>query len=148
MMRLLLLFSALLVTTVGCGQVAREIPDTGATLEGSITLNGNPIPLALIIVRSQSATSDSVVREEGKYKVLSAPLGLVKIGVDTDSMRGEVVSRSMAVAYKGPDGKAADTQVSKLKFVPVPAKYSDPDTSGLEFEVKKGVNIFDIVLTK
>jgi hypothetical protein len=54
----------------------------------------------------------------------------------------------MASAYKGPDGKAAESQVNKLKFVPVPTKYSDPDTSGLEFEVKKGVNIFDIVLTK
>jgi hypothetical protein len=146
MMRLLLLFCVVMAT--GCGQVAHEIPDTGATLEGSITLNGNPIPLALIIVRSQSATSDSVVREEGKYKVPSVPLGLVKIGVDTEAMRGEVINRRMASAYKGPDGKAAESQVNKLKFVPVPTKYSDPDTSGLEFEVKKGVNTFDIVLTK
>jgi hypothetical protein len=80
--------------------------------------------------------------------VPSVPLGLVKIGVDTEAMRGEVISRGMASAYKGPDGKAAESQVNKLKFVPVPTKYSDPDTSGLEFEVKKGVNIFDIVLTK
>jgi hypothetical protein len=80
--------------------------------------------------------------------VPSVPLGLVKIGVDTEAMRGEVISRGMASAYKGPDGKAAESQANKLKFVPVPTKYSDPDTSGLEFEVKKGVNIFDIVLTK
>ena len=145
MMRVLLLFCVVMAT--GCGQVAHEIPDTGATLEGSITLNGNPIPLALIIVRSQSATSDSVVREEGKYKVPSVPLGLVKIGVDTEAMRGEVISRSMANAYKGPDGKIKEEQAKKLKFIPVPIKYADPDTSGLEFEIKKGSNTFDIILT-
>ena len=146
MIRLLILLSALSIT--GCGQVAHEIPDTGATLEGSVTLNGTPIPLALIIVCSQTATSDTVVREEGKYKVLSVPLGLVKIGVDTEAMRGEVISRNMANAYKGPDGKMKEEQAKKLKFVPVPAKYADPDTSGLEIEIKKGVNTFDIVLTK
>ncbi len=145
MIRLLLLLSVFFVA--GCGQVAHEIPDTGATLEGAITLNGKPIPLALIIVRSENATSDFVVREEGKYKVPSVPLGLVKIGVDTEAMRGEVISRSMANAYKGPDGKIKEEQAKKLKFIPVPAKYADPDTSGLEFEIKKGSNTFDIILT-
>ncbi|RLS27092.1 MAG: hypothetical protein DWH70_01305 [Planctomycetota bacterium] len=145
-MRILLLLSILVA--VGCGQVAYEIPDTGATLEGAITLNGTPIPLALIIVRSQTATADFVVREEGKYKVPSVPLGLVKIGVDTEAMRGEVISRGMASAYKGPDGKVKEDQAKKLKFVPVPARYADPETSGLEFEIKKGSNTFDIILTK
>ena len=145
MIRLLLLLSVFFVA--GCGQVAHEIPDTGATLEGAITLNGKPIPLALIIVRSANATSDFVVREEGKYKVPSVPLGLVKIGVDTEAMRGEVISRSMANAYKGPDGKIKEEQAKKLKFIPVPIKYADPDTSGLEFEIKKGSNTFDIILT-
>ena len=145
MIRLLLLLSVFFVA--GCGQVAHEIPDTGATLEGAITLNGKPIPLALIIVRSENATSDFVVREEGKYKVPSVPLGLVKIGVDTEAMRGEVISRSMANAYKGPDGKIKEEQAKKLKFIPVPIKYADPDTSGLEFEIKKGSNTCDIILT-
>jgi hypothetical protein len=145
MIRLLLLLSVFFVA--GCGQVAHEIPDTGATLEGAITLNGKPIPLALIIVRSENATSDFVVREEGKYKVPSVPLGLVKIGIDTEAMRGEVISRSMANAYKGPDGKIKEEQAKKLKFIPVPIKYADPDTSGLVFEIKKGSNTFDIILT-
>lgn len=144
MIRLLILLSALSIT--GCGQVAHEIPDTGATLEGSVTLNGTPIPLALIIVRSENATADFVVREEGKYKVPSVPLGLVKIGVDTEAMRGEVISRNMASAYKGPDGKMKEEQAKKLKFVPVPAKYADPETSGLEFEIIKGSNTFNIIL--
>ena len=72
---------------------------------------------------------------------------MVKIGVDTEAMRGEVISRSMANAYKGPDGKIKEEQAKKLKFIPVPIKYADPDTSGLEFEIKKGSNTFDIILT-
>ncbi|GEM_PF-351402 len=137
-----------LILIMGCGQTAYEIPDTGATLEGSITYDGKPIPLALVIVRSETATADSIVREEGKYKVLSVPLGNVKIAVDTEAMRSEVISRAMARANTGPDGKAAPNAPAKLSFFPVPVKYADPDTSGITMEIKKGTNTLDITLSK
>lgn len=140
--------SVLLVCLSGCGQTAYEIPDTGATLEGAITFEGKPVPLALIIVRSETATSDAIVREAGRYKVPSVPLGQVKIGIDTDAVRGEIVSRSMAQSYKGPDGKATAGPGTSLAFIPIPKKFADPATSGITAEIKKGDNTLDITLTK
>jgi len=143
-----LLLGILVLCTMGCGQRAYEIPDTGATLEGSVTYDGKPVPMALIVVRSETATADAKIVEPGKYKVPSAPVGKVKIGVDTDAMRGELMSRSMAQAYKGPGGQSSAEAGKKLSFIPVPNKFADPDTSGITFEIKKGVNTFDIVIPK
>jgi hypothetical protein len=34
-----------------------------------------------------------------------------------------------------------------LKYVPIPRTYSNPETSGLTYEVKRGRQTFDIPLT-
>ncbi|MFN5288999.1 MAG: hypothetical protein ACK5E4_02785, partial [Planctomycetia bacterium] len=102
-----LLPGILVICVMGCGQRAYEIPDSGATLEGSVTYDGKPVPMALIVVRSETATADARIVEPGKYKVPSVPIGKVKIAVDTDAMRGELMSRSMAQAYKGPGGQSS-----------------------------------------
>lgn len=143
-----LLPGILIVCVMGCGQRAYEIPDSGATLEGSVTYDGKPVPMALIVVRSETATADARIVEPGKYKVPSVPIGKVKIAVDTDAMRGELMSRSMAQAYKGPGGQSSAEAGKKLSFIAVPGKFADPDSSGITFEIKKGANTFDIVIPR
>lgn len=143
-----LLPGILVICVMGCGQRAYEIPDSGATLEGSITYDGKPVPMALIVVRSETATADARIVEPGKYKVPSVPIGKVKIAVDTDAMRGELMSRSMAQAYKGPGGQSSAEAGKKLSFIAVPGKFADPDSSGITFEIKKGANTFDIVIPR
>ena len=143
-----LLPGILVICGMGCGQRAYEIPDSGATLEGSVTYDGKPVPMALIVVRSETATADARIVEPGKYKVPSVPIGKVKIAVDTDAMRGELISRSMAQAYKGPGGQSSAEAGKKLSFIAVPGKFADPDSSGITFEIKKGANIFDIVIPR
>ncbi len=143
-----LLPGIMVICVMGCGQRAYEIPDSGATLEGSITYDGKPVPMALIVVRSETATADARIVEPGKYKVPSVPIGKVKIAVDTDAMRGELMSRSMAQAYKGPGGQSSAEAGKKLSFIAVPGKFADPDSSGITFEIKKGANTFDIVIPR
>ena len=143
-----LLPGILIICVMGCGQRAYEIPDSGATLEGSVTYDGKPVPMALIVVRSETATADARIVEPGKYKVPSVPIGKVKIAVDTDAMRGELMSRSMAQAYKGPGGQSSAEAGKKLSFIAVPGKFADPDSSGITFEIKKGANTFDIVIPR
>lgn len=143
-----LLPGILVICGMGCGQRAYEIPDSGATLEGSVTYDGKPVPMALIVVRSETATADARIVEPGKYKVPSVPIGKVKIAVDTDAMRGELISRSMAQAYKGPGGQSSAEAGKKLSFIAVPGKFADPDSSGITFEIKKGANTFDIVIPR
>lgn len=143
-----LLPGILIICVMGCGQRAYEIPDSGATLEGSVTYDGKPVPMALIVVRSETATADARIVEPGKYKVPSVPIGKVKIAVDTDAMRGELMSRSMAQAYKGPGGQSSAEAGKKVSFIAVPGKFADPDSSGITFEIKKGANTFDIVIPR
>lgn len=143
-----LLPGILVICVMGCGQRAYEIPDSGATLEGSVTYDGKPVPMALIVVRSETATADARIVEPGKYKVPSVPIGKVKIAVDTDAMRGELMSRSMAQAYKGPGGQSSAEAGKKVSFIAVPGKFADPDSSGITFEIKKGANTFDIVIPR
>jgi hypothetical protein len=143
-----LLPGILVICVMGCGQRAYEIPDSGATLEGSVTYDGKPVPMALIVVRSETASADARIVEPGKYKVPSVPIGKVKIAVDTDAMRGELMSRSMAQAYKGPGGQSSAEAGKKLSFIAVPGKFADPDSSGITFEIKKGANTFDIVIPR
>jgi hypothetical protein len=80
------------------------------------------------------------VQEDGRYRVLNAPLGGVRIAVNTTAAKGEYVSRLMAESRA--KGKA------RPKFIDVPAKYHDLDTSGLKTAINKGVNTYDIVIPK
>jgi hypothetical protein len=142
----------LLAFTVGtafllpsCEGGAKRYPETGATLEGTITYNNQRVPLALVIVASKSSSATGKADEEGNYKVENAPLGEVEIGVNTDAAKGELMSRTMAGAYKGPDGKGGG-KVAAPKIVEVPSKFFNPESSGLKTTVNKGANTFDLTL--
>jgi hypothetical protein len=70
----------------------------------------------------------------------NVPLGEVAIGVNPGAARGEFMSKVMAESK----GKAKGTP----RFVDVPAKYHEPETSGLKTTINKGANTFNIVITK
>jgi hypothetical protein len=129
----------------GCRVPEIRLPETGATLEGTIQYGGEAVSIALVIVASDTASATGYVETDGRYKVENVPLGEVKIGVNTEAARGQYISQAMAQSYKGPGGKAKG---AAPKFVSVPQKYWEPDTSGISTTTKKGLNTFDIVLTK
>jgi hypothetical protein len=139
----LLMLSSLLAA---CGPYEYRLPDTGATLEGTITYAGEKVPLAQINVLSEKGQGIGVVEEDGRYLVTRAPLGEVKIGVNTEAMRSQAIGQQMAQSYKGPGAKAAG-RAAAVKFISLPAKYQDPETSGITTTIKSGKNTFDIVLT-
>ena len=120
--------------------------ETGATLEGTISHGNEPVPFALVVVVGQGASATGNVGPDGRYQVLNAPLGEVKVAVNTDAGKGDFMSASMSQAYQGPEAKAA--RKVALKYVEVPKKYHDPETSGLTTTVNKGPNTFDIVIPK
>ena len=129
----------------GCRVPEVRLPETGATLEGTITLGGNSVPMAMVIVMGASGSATGFVGDDGRYKVENVPLGEVKIGVNTDAVRGQLISQSMARSYKGPDGKSG-AKPPPPKFVAVPAKYFEPASSGISTTVKSGTNTYDVVL--
>jgi hypothetical protein len=122
---------------------------------------------------SQNPVS-AVLDQDGKYEAI-VPAGEVKITVDNRSLksppRGPVgvsgnpegdqrpagVPKNVPVAPpKGAMGEATrennappitpQTQVGK--YVPIPEKYYDPDTSGLSLKVTRGSQPFNIELVK
>ena len=139
-------FSALLIMSCGAGQGDR-LPDTGATLEGTVTFGTEKLEFAMILVTSSSGTSQGKVNENGKYKLDSVPIGEVKIGVNTSAARGDFQTKIMQQ-----NSAAADPNKSKRiegpKFVDVPEKFFNPETSGLTTTIAKGPNTFDIKIPK
>ncbi len=128
------------VLAASCGERGERLPETGASLEGTITYGGAKVPFATVTVMGQNGMATGNVQEDGRYRVVNVPLGEVKIGVNTTAAKGAYVSKVMAESK----GKGR----SPSRFVDVPAKYHDQETSGLKTTVTKGVNTYDIVIPK
>jgi hypothetical protein len=128
------------VLAISCGERGDRLPETGASLEGTITYGGVKVPFAMVTAMGQNGMATGNVQEDGRYKLANVPLGEVNIAVNTQAAKGDYVSKVMAES-KG-KGK------SPSKFVDVPAKYHDVEKSGLKTTVTKGVNTYDIVISK
>jgi hypothetical protein len=120
---------------VSCHFGPTRIQETGATLDGTITYKGEPVLVAMVIATGQGLEAPGYVEENGKYKLLNVPLGEVKLGVDVNAAQGRLMGQRMA-KQKTP------------KVIDIPAKYADPNTSGITTTIQKGENHFDIVILK
>ena len=138
------IFFAIICGLAGCSRYEYRLPETGATLEGTVTYGGETVPMAQISVLGEKDQGVGQI-EEGRYKVERVPLGEVKIGVNTEAMKSNFVSQQMAQSYKGPGSKGSG-RAAGLRFVSVPAKYQDPETSGIKATIKAGKNTLDIVV--
>jgi hypothetical protein len=121
------------------------LPETGATLTGTVAHKGKPVHFAMIIVQSVSGGTPATgnINPEGNYLVQNVPLGDVKVAVNTDAGQGDLMTaRMQGGEYQGPDGKKKK-RVS-LDFLPVPKKFHTPDTSTITTTIKGGSNTFDI----
>jgi hypothetical protein len=127
----------------GCNQRYVSVPLTGATLEGTVTYGKEKILVALVTVQGQGGASASgFVGDDGRYKILNVPLGEVSIGVNTDAGKGQMMSKVMARTA----GKEKGAPLPKV--IDVPAKFGDPNTSGINTTINKGANTFDIVIPR
>jgi len=137
----LLTLFGLVLCSVGCSNhYVSEVrrPETGATLEGSVTYGGQKVPVALIIAQGANSSATGFVGDDGRYKLENVPLGEVSIAVNTDAGKGQMMSRVMSQSQ----GKAKGLP----KVVEVPAKFADPTKSGIKTTVSAGPNTFDIVI--
>lgn len=139
---------AMLIASCGYGVKEERLPETGATLEGTVSLGTTKVPVALIIVAGPSSSATGEIDEAtGRYKVVNVPLGDVKIGVNTEAAKGQLQGKLMSGYYRGPEAKAKGI-VAPPTVVDVPQKYFDPATSGLRTTIQSGANSYDIVIPK
>ena len=137
----------LVLLLTACKPREERLPESGATLEGVVTHNGEPVQFAMIVVRTETTSAFGRIGEDGRYKVENVPLGEVMVGVNTDAGQGEYTSKMMGSANKGP-GVKYKGKVFGIKFTSVPKKYQDPGTSGFKTTVDVGTNTYDIEVPK
>ncbi len=123
----------------GCNGRYHKLPETGATLEGTVSYGKDKLEAAMIIVQGESGGATAFI-ENGRYKAENVPLGQVTLAVNTDAAKGALMGQAMAHSQ----GKAP----APPKVIDVPAKYADPKTSGITTTVNKGENTFDIVVPR
>jgi hypothetical protein len=132
----------LVATGVSCDrQRAERLPESGASLEGTVKFRGEDVRFALIIAQTPAGSATGKIGEDGRYKVENVPLGEVRIAVNTEAGRGDFMSMSMSRSAKGGESVMP-------MFVDVPGDYGDPETSGIKTTIHKGQNHFDIVIPK
>jgi hypothetical protein len=132
-LRVGILAAVLAVAMLGCSTGTRPvIPNSGITVEGTVTYGKDKIPAALVIFVGTDSSVTAMIGEDGRYKADNVPLGEVSIGVNTKAAEG----MSHSPGYKGP------------KVIPVPAKYHDPSKSGLKTTIESSTNTYDIVIPK
>ena len=122
-----------LALTSCMGPRYEPIPETGATLTGTVKYKNEPLKMGMVIVAGATGGT-AEIGPDGHYTVANAPLGDVTVAVNMSAAKGKLMS-----AAKG-DPKAA------AKVPNIPGKYTDPATSPLKTTVNKGPNTFDIVI--
>ncbi|GIX02148.1 MAG: carboxypeptidase-like regulatory domain-containing protein [Thermogutta sp.] len=125
---------SLLILT-SCGKKVEPLKLSNATLEGTVTYQGKPVPYALIIVTNGKDTATANADAQGKFKVEHVPLGQVQIGVNTDAGKGAAMGAIMAARQGGGQPPV---------LVDVPKKYFEPSQSGITTTISDGANTFDI----
>jgi len=115
-------------------------PETGATLEGTVSYGDQKVMVGLVIVQNDKGSAQGFIDDEGKYKLENVPIGEVNIAVNTDAGKGQLMSRAMSQSK----GKAKGLP----RVVELPPKYQNPGQSGIKTSVNKGANEFNIVIPK
>jgi len=119
-----------------------RLPESGATLEGTVTYKGEKVTVALVIAQGDNpTTAEAFIDENGRYKLTNVPLGEVNLAVVSEAGKGQLRGEMMARAA----GKATGPP---RKVIDIPPKYANPTTSGITTTINKGENTYNIVITK
>jgi hypothetical protein len=133
--------AGLVLFLAGCGPGGRRLPETGATLEGTVTYGKEKVMVAMVIIQGESGASTAFLRDDGSYRAENVPLGTVHIAVNTEAGKGDFQGKLMARSQ-------GQGQAPLPKLIDVPAKYADPNNSGITTTINKGENKYDIVIPK
>jgi hypothetical protein len=106
-------------------------PDT-ATVSGRVTYQGKPLTSGSVtFCAAEGRVEHGLLRTDGSYAIERVPVGPARVAVASHT--------SVPVGLRGSSAPAE-------KPVALPARYRDPDQSGIEFTVEKGRTDYDIEL--
>ncbi len=131
----------LAVTIAGCGP-------RPASVSGTVTFKGRPLPSGTVMFHgSDGNVRHGSILENGKYTITEAPLGAVRITVQSHPVLPTRITGRFSTPPAAPPEltpKAPDE--GKTREVPIPPRYKDPEKSGLTYTVNAGSQTHDIDL--
>ena len=123
------------VLAAGCGRAA----PTG-DVSGVVRVDGTPLPSGTVaFVGEDGRAASAMIQADGSYRIPKAPVGPVRITVQTFAPSPGVVP---------PDTPPGSVKQASLRFVSLPEHYADHTTSGLSYTVEPGAQTHDIDLKK
>jgi hypothetical protein len=139
-----MVFLALVLSlgVAGCGA-------SKGTISGKVFYKDNPLKGGKVtFVGADKQSYLAEIEEDGSYSVENLPVGEASIVVETASLKppNPYVLKNKQPADAGEGYKPPDFAARAKRFVPIPARYSDPDQSGLKHPVKGGKQVYDIKL--
>jgi len=118
-----------------------------ATVEGKVTVDGQPVRAGRVVFRSADGKSTVIAKiaSDGSYRALDIPRDAMKVTV-AGLNKWERIRLQRGVKGKRSSGSAALAEA--IESSPkVPEKYQDPDASGLTFTAKSGTNTYNIEIS-
>jgi hypothetical protein len=121
-----LLLAIAAVGVAGCGGEPER-----QTIPGKVTLKGQPLPSGVVRIHGPGdRLSSAMIQPDGTFAITDVMPGKVQISiVDDPSSSGGGMPPPAGAAPPPKSDKAA------VKRVPIPAKYKDVKTSGLEYDI-------------
>jgi hypothetical protein len=138
--RTLPLVLLLAVAAGGCGR------KTTATVRGKVTYQGTPLTMGSVVMVSEDGkiSARGQIQSDGTYQIANAPTGKVKVGVANPPPIGAPGGQPLSGSPNDPETKQAAALAAK--YVPSPDIYTNPEKSGLSYEVPPGGGTIDIDL--
>lgn len=129
---------ALMLIAAGCSSNAP------ATVTGKVTFKNEPVITGTVTIVAGDKTAIGGISPDGTYTVMDAPTGKVKIAVSSPKpATGPNVPREV-VRGRNRSDQTAQPQVDPNKWRALPDTVANPDTSGIETELKGGSQTYDI----
>jgi len=112
-------------------------PRETASVTGKITYKGRPLNPGVIVLHSDvEELFPQKVQADGSYQFVNLIPGKYKVSLNSYRLQDQPAG-----------GKGQPKTLSLPKFMPIPQKYTSPETSGLSLEIKAGKQTFNIELT-
>lgn len=144
---------------VGCGPNYKA----RAVVRGKVTTGGKHLTTGTVMFYGKDGvTGSATIDPDGNYEMRDAPLGECKVTVTVPDLPMDPSVRARLEGKGGgpklpegpkpppgaemPGGPPPPAARVPKEVIPVDPKYSDPNTSGLNFTVKKGEQTYDIDL--
>ncbi len=122
------LLFALVLLAAGCSAGKGSI-------SGKVSLNGTPVAGGTITFQSEVGNREvfSALIKDGQYSIEGVPTGKARVTVKN--------------LGPGAGGKQDGNRAASQGASPIPARYADPDSSGLSLTVRPGEQSYPVDLT-